>query len=241
MLFSKYIAVSFLLFCLALDAANCADPLFNFCFSQTNYTANSPYAANLNGLLNQLSTKVPPTGFGLSSIGRGKNKVNGLALCRGDVSSTNCKTCVVDAGNELRDRCPYEKGAIIWYDYCLLKYSDTDFFGQIDNENKFYMWNVEEVKNPTSFNRKVKDLFSRLSNKAQASPKFYATGELVLGPSEKLYGLAQCTRDLSSLDCKECLDGAIGELPKYGDGKRGGRVVGGSCNVRYELYPFVDA
>ncbi|KAB1199562.1 Cysteine-rich repeat secretory protein 38 [Morella rubra] len=241
MFFSKYIAVSFLLFCLSLDAANCAGPLFHFCFSQTKYTVNSPYATKLNGLLNQLSTKVPRTGFRLDFNVDAENRVNGLALCRGDVSSRNCKTCVIDAEKEVRHRCPYEKGATIWYDYCLLKYSDMDFFGKIDNGNKFYMWNVQEVKNTTSFNRKLKDLLSSLSYKAYASPKLYATGELVLGSSEKLYGLAQCTRDLSSLDCKECLDGAIGELPKCCDGKRGGRVVGGSCNFRYELYPFVAA
>ncbi|RVW19693.1 Cysteine-rich repeat secretory protein 38 [Vitis vinifera] len=33
----------------------------------------------------------------------------------------------------------------------------------------------------------------------------------------------------------------VSELPSCCDGKRGGRVVGGSCNVRYELYPFVNA
>uniref|UniRef100_A0A7N2LJN6 Gnk2-homologous domain-containing protein n=1 Tax=Quercus lobata TaxID=97700 RepID=A0A7N2LJN6_QUELO len=103
------------------------------------------------------------------------------------------------------------------------------------------MWNVEDVENPTSFNLKVKDLLSRLSNKAYANPKFYATGDLKLDSSSKLYGLAQCTRDLSGLDCKKCLDTAISELPNCCDGKRGGRVVGGSCNVRYELYHFVHA
>ncbi|XP_050279015.1 cysteine-rich repeat secretory protein 38-like isoform X12 [Quercus robur] len=241
MLCSKYISLSFLLFSLFLHAVNCADPLYHFCFSQENYTANSPYGTNLNGLFKLLSTKVPSKGFGLSSTGQGRAQANGLALCRGDVSKTNCKTCVIDAGKELGDRCPYKKGAIIWYDNCLLKYSNINFFGEIDNKNKFYMWNVEDVENPTSFNPKVKDLLSRLSNKAYANPKFYATGDLKLDSSSKLYGLAQCTRDLSSLDCKKCLDTAISELPNCCDGKRGGRVVGGSCNVRYELYPFVNA
>jgi hypothetical protein len=196
MLASKHIALSILFFCLSLHIANGADPLYHFCFSQENYTANSPYATNLKGLLNLLSIKVPPTGFGLGSTGESQSQINSLALCRGDVSSTNCKTCVVDAGKELPSRCPHQKGAIIWYDNCLLKYSNIDFFGEIDNENKFYMWNVQDVDNPTSFNPKVKDLLSRLSNKAYDIPKLYAAGELELGSSETLYGLAQCTRDL---------------------------------------------
>ncbi|CBI28971.3 unnamed protein product, partial [Vitis vinifera] len=71
--------------------------------------------------------------------------------------------------------------------------------------------------------------------------KMYATGELELEESEKLYGLTQCTRDLSSSDCKKCLDDAISKLPNCCDGKEGGRVVGGSCNIRYEIYPFVNS
>ena len=116
-----------------------------------------------------------------------------------------------------------------------------EFFGEIDNKNKFYMYNVQSADDPPSFNVKTKELSSSLSNKAYGSPVLFATGELVLEESMKLYGLAQCTRNLSSLDCKKCLDGAVSELPSCCDGKRGGRVVGGSCNVRYELYPFVNA
>ncbi|KAG6741427.1 hypothetical protein POTOM_054665 [Populus tomentosa] len=134
---------------------------------------------------------------------------------------------------------------IIWYDNCVVKYSSTKFFGDIDNQNKFYMYNAQSVDNPTSFNTKVKALLSSLSGKAYTDIKFYATGELDLGASKKLHGLAQCTRDLSSTDCKKCLDVAVSGLPSCCDGKRGGRVVGGSCNVRLRpngplgQWPFV--
>jgi hypothetical protein len=74
-----------------------------------------------------------------------------------------------------------------------------------------------------------------------ATPKLYAAGELELEKSKKVYGLAQCTRDISASDCSKCLDGIIGELPRCCDGKEGGRVVTGSCNIRYEIYSFVTA
>lgn len=44
---------------------------------------------------------------------------------------------------------------------------------------------------------------------------------------------------LSSVDCENFLDDAISEIPNCCDGKKGGRVVGGSCNVRYEIYLFI--
>ncbi|KAK7324771.1 hypothetical protein VNO77_28605 [Canavalia gladiata] len=230
-----------LLFSLSLQGGNCTSPLFRFCFNHENYTDSSPYATNLNQLFDLLYTKVPPTGFALGSIGQGLDQVNGLALCRGDVNTTNCMSCVNEATKKLQERCPNKKGAIVWYDYCLLKYSNEHFFGEIDEKNKFYMINIYDVDDPTTFYAKVNELLTTLSYNASQTPKLYATGELQLQESQTLYGLAQCTRDLFGPGCKKCLDDAIAELPNCCDGKQGARVVGGSCYVRYEIYPIVEA
>ncbi|KAH1048152.1 hypothetical protein J1N35_038936 [Gossypium stocksii] len=69
------------------------------------------------------------------------------------------------------------------------------------------------------FNAKTKELLSELATQAYTNPKMYAAGEMELYGSKKLYGLTQCTRDLSSTECKKCLDGIIGELPSCCDGK----------------------
>ncbi|KAI3412668.1 uncharacterized protein J3R85_017005 [Psidium guajava] len=217
-----------------------ANPLFQFCSASKNFTANSPYESNLNKLTSFLYTKTPSSGFGLGSIGQYQDKVYGLALCRGDVSASDCKACVADAGAEIRRGCHRNKGAIIWYDECMFKYLDFDFFGQIDNSNGFSLYNVNNVSDPAVFNGKVRGLLTRLVEAAYSAPKLYATGEVGLEGEIKLYGLVQCTRDLSATKCKQCLEGAIGQLPSCCDGKEGGRVVGGSCNIRYEIYPFVN-
>ena len=149
--------------------------------------------------------------------------------------------CVNEASNEIHKLCPHDKGAIIWYDNCLLKYSNKDFLGQIDNDNWFSLLNVQNVSEPPIFNQKTRELLSQLAKDASFTTKKYAIGELELGKSTKLYGLAQCTWDLSTVECLQCLDDAIGQLPSCCDGKEGGRVVGGSCNIRYEIYPFISA
>ncbi|KAF8414072.1 hypothetical protein HHK36_002071 [Tetracentron sinense] len=241
MYFSRTTLLYMLVFTLLLHKVVGDDPLYHFCTSSENYAANGPFNTNLKHLMDFLFISVPPFGFGFWSVGIGETRVNGLALCRGDVSSTDCKSCVVEANSMIRQRCPYKKGAIIWYDHCLLKYSKEEFFGKIDNKNKFYMWNVRSVYDRVSFNQKTKKLISRLSNEANYSPLLYATGELEVDDSRTLYGLVQCTRDLPFFDCKKCLDTATSELPRCCDGREGGRVIGGSCNFRYELYPFVNA
>ncbi|GMI93730.1 hypothetical protein like AT3G22060 [Hibiscus trionum] len=213
-------------------------------FLPTAFGANPPGISLpmilVDGLTGYLSIQAPPSGFGLGSLGQIPNQAYGLALCRGDVSSHDCKTCVVEACSEIRKRCPYNKGGIIWYDHCLFKYSNVEFFSQVDYGNRFYMWKSNKVSEPEAFNQKTKQLLSEMANEAYANPKLYAVGETELYGSEKLYRLTQCTRDLSTNECKKCLDGIIRELPSCCNGK-GGRVVGGSCNFRYEIYPFLNS
>ncbi|KMT06271.1 hypothetical protein BVRB_7g161960 [Beta vulgaris subsp. vulgaris] len=233
----------FLLSFTFLQTTFAVNPLYHFCLSTSgNFTLNTPYDTNLNTLLTLLQRKTSPSGFSLASTGQNPSQVYGLALCRGDVNSTDCTTCVYDARTEIRKRCPYNKGGIIWYDNCFLKYIDQNFFGQIDNKNEFQLSNVANISNaPSLFNQKVKGLLSQLANESASARKLYAAGEMKLDTFTNLYGLAQCTRDLSSKNCKICLDEAINKLPTCCDGSQGGRTVGGSCNVRYEIYPFINS
>ena len=85
-------------------------------------------------------------------------------------------------------------------------------------------------------------MLSKLSKEATLTPELYA-GELLDlagGDSKKLYGMVQCTRDLSCNNCFKCLDSIIAKLPSCCSGKVGGRVGAGSCNIRYEMYPFFN-
>ncbi|KAK3183332.1 hypothetical protein Dsin_030618 [Dipteronia sinensis] len=47
-----------------------------------------------------------------------------------------------------------------------------------------------------------------------------------------------CIPDLSTENCRACLNKAAYSLLEFFKGKRGGRVLNPSCNIRYELYPF---
>lgn len=229
---------------LFIQSAISIDPLFQVCFNSQNFTKNSVYDKNLRKLFTNLSYKTPPTGFGIGSTGQHHdiNRPYGLSLCRGDVSRNDCKKCVLEATSEIHERCPNNKGAIIWYDSCFLKYDDTDFFGKIDYQNRFDILNVNNVTmvEPHKFNQRVKELLTNLSKKACKSSKMFAHGESQIEESNKIYGMVQCSRDLSDVNCKICLDDAISKLPSCCDGKQGGRVVGGSCNIRYEIYPFLN-
>ncbi|XP_021848039.2 cysteine-rich repeat secretory protein 38-like [Spinacia oleracea] len=218
-------------------------PLYHFCSSTTgNFTSNTIYEKNLNTLLGNLERDISPLGFSHAVSRIRPSWFFGISLCRGDVKSPKCNACVRHASIELRKICPYNKGAIIWYDDCLLKYLDQSFFGKIDTKNKFYLLNVANVSHdPNLFNQNVKGLLSKLALESANTKERFSFGSMKLDTFTNLYGSTQCTQDLSNKACKICLDEAIRELPNCCYGKRGGRIIGGSCNMRYELYPFVNS
>ncbi|XP_026394162.1 putative cysteine-rich receptor-like protein kinase 35 [Papaver somniferum] len=69
----------------------------------------------------------------------------------------------------------------------------------------------------------------------------FATGDTSFNDFQRVYGLVQCTVDISSSNCSRCLHGAISELHNCCNGKQGGRIFRPSCNLRYEIYPFAQS
>ncbi|GFP94408.1 cysteine-rich repeat secretory protein 38 [Phtheirospermum japonicum] len=215
-----------------------------------NYTDGSAYASNLKYLLDDLVKKTPKNNlFWKETSGQGPNDIAyGLALCRGDVSPDDCDFCLYDARCKITQRC-HKKSAIVWYDYCQLKYSDLDFFGHIDNSSDNVWINVNNVTNrKNSFKEASIGLLSTLSKQASSkgSKYMFARGEKLFskknGKNVTIYGMVQCTRDLSYESCEDCLNGVAKKLPIY-DGtiySEGARVFGASCTVRYETYPFLN-
>lgn len=145
------------------------------------------------------------------------------------------KTCHVEIGISVGDALSRE--AIIWKVGCVLKYSNTKFFGIIDKDNEVYGKNPQSVPNSKLFPMALDHLLNRLTSEI-VSGQLYATGSIQVTKTNKrtkridLYSLVECTRDLSHEDCKKCLHVAISELQGYSQRMSGGRVIYGSCYVR---------
>jgi hypothetical protein len=102
-----------------------------------------------------------------------------------------------------------------------------------------YSCNVTQVE---QFNNllAIGNLMKKLKEKAASSNDSrvkYATGNEtdVSLNFQTIYGLVQCTPDLSFQDCTRCLDDAIYEITTCCNNKMGGRVVKPSCKIRFEL------
>ncbi|CAJ1977281.1 unnamed protein product [Sphenostylis stenocarpa] len=244
---SNYLAILPLFFFLfsSLFFPTKSTPIYSshVCTDSNKYQPNTTFQTNLSLLLYSLSSNATQgTQFYKTTIGRDTpNAVRGLFLCRGDTLATACHHCVTTAAADLKHRCPAEKEAIIWYDVCMVRYSNQNLNSIVPGVDMSDSKNVTSI-NLDRFNELLAGLLNSLATKATNSADVkFATGEVNLTSSVTLYGLVQCTPELSLFNCNMCFRSAIAYIPNCCDGKRGARVLLPGCNIRYEVYPFYNS
>ncbi|KAH6801323.1 hypothetical protein C2S52_001787 [Perilla frutescens var. hirtella] len=181
------------------------------CTDNGNYTSNSTYSGNLNGLLRSLSSNMSEYGFYSSSVGQDPNTANGLALCRADQRLSQCRACVESAARETTDPTRGLRNAL-----------------NVSNGQRFR-------EERTSL---LDDLTAQAAN--GSSDLKVGAGSRTTSESEfpKINGLVQCTPDFSPEDCARCLSEIATYLQPYVS--QGFRLLGPNCNIRYELYSFYN-
>lgn len=222
-----------------------AQPRFlaHFCVNGSNNNTAAAYRANLDHLLSTLTTDHQiDYGFYNFSYGH-ENRANVIGLCRGDISPEACRRCLNYSRDLLPLRCPTQNEAIGWYDNCMLRYSDRPIFGSMEILPRQYLWNVNNASDGEGFTQAARNLIVDLIGEATAgdSRVKFAIGNATVPRFRTIYGLAQCTPDLSRRQCNECLVGALPLIRECCDGKKGGRVLRPSCHFRYESYPLLQS
>ncbi|KAM1295727.1 hypothetical protein ACFX2H_015483 [Malus domestica] len=212
-----------------------ADYLAQLCPNTATFTPNSTFESNLNRLLSTLSSNANhSTGFYNATVQTTNNAVYGLFLCRGDVVGTDaCETCVATP-----KRCSLKKQVVIWYDDCMLRYSNELFFSTAPELTPLYMWDMDNATDQTRFNQVVEASMNEVATKAAYDADKFATKEENVSDLIPLYSLGQCTQDLSATACDQCFRVAIAEWRICCSGKLAVRLLHPSCNVRYAIYPF---
>ncbi|KAK9033642.1 hypothetical protein V6N11_049828 [Hibiscus sabdariffa] len=240
---SSSLAIAFLL---TLTLAQ-QPPLRHFCLDTSgNFTQNTTYETNLNALLSSFSRNSPSNhGFYNFSSGQpGSDRVNAVALCRGDLNSStsDCFDCINTANAELRNRCPYQREAIIWYDFCMFRYTNRTILGVVEFTPNFYMQNSNNVVDVVAFNQALGSLLDKLRSAAASGTSLgkFATGSERVTPFQTVFARVHCTNDLAEYGCRSCLSQVFVYIPRYLDGKQGGRISLPSCNLRFEIVRFYN-
>ncbi|TVU19896.1 hypothetical protein EJB05_36077, partial [Eragrostis curvula] len=211
--------------------------------TDTNYTRGSAFDANLAALVASLpaAAAASSSAFAKNITGAPPDQAYGLAQCRADVNASVCLACLGAVARDVAGKCPGQKRAVHFYEACLLRHSNASFFGADDESYAIGLCNAQNATQPEQFMPRLGALMSNLTEKAAyGTPRLFAAGAADVTPFEKIYGMAQCTRDLPADDCKACLSSAVGYIPKLCGAKQGGRIVHRTCSVRFEEYPFYN-
>ncbi|XP_020209151.1 putative receptor-like protein kinase At4g00960 [Cajanus cajan] len=212
--------------------------------SRGNYTANSTYESNLNTLLTSLSSNTQiDYGFYNFSYGQNTDKVYAIGHCRGDVKPEECRSCLNNSRVDLKQRCPNQKEAIEWFDKCMLRYSNRTIFGIEQDDPPIILYNENSATQVDEFNQILGNLLKNLKDTAAAgdSRRKYAADNATFSYFQNIYGLVQCTPDLSQQQCTDCLEGLISRIPYCCNDKVGATVITLSCNIRYETHRFYES
>ncbi|KAH7545824.1 hypothetical protein FEM48_Zijuj01G0134800 [Ziziphus jujuba var. spinosa] len=208
-----------------------------------NFTSTTTYKNNLKNLLTSISSDTQNShGFYNSSFGENSNKVNLIALCRGDVTADNCRTCLNDTSYKLLERCPNKKEAIIWDERCMVRYSNNSIIYKRKDAPLKTLPSPNAAADPELFKLVLKPLLDGLKIEAASgnSTAKCAFGNDTVPNAEGIFALVQCTQDLNEGECNGFLDDAILQIPDCCGGKQGGRVLKPSCNLRFESGPFYN-
>ncbi|KAL5775377.1 hypothetical protein ACOSP7_012934 [Xanthoceras sorbifolium] len=169
-------------------------------------------------------------------------RVYGLYMCLNYKSIDDCNRCIATTSDIIFKVCPNQKEAVMWQEFCMLRYSNENFFGQLDVSVNFAKANIENVskvdfdKYRSVVNRTLSDLRKRAAS--DPANNMYAIGKAPLTDKDTLYALVQCTGDLSADDCNSCLQTATIDILSCCSILLGARLHSRSCFLRYELYEF---
>ncbi|KAF4351154.1 hypothetical protein G4B88_005252 [Cannabis sativa] len=192
-----------------------------------NYTLNSTYHDNLNHLLSNLPNPENNNGFGFYNLsyGNSSNQVYAIGLCNGDTLPDVCLKCINDSTYILPQRCPNQKETLLWYDDCMLRYSNRSLFGVMETKPNIIYHNTEDVPSDivVEYFQILNGLLEHLKRRAAAGGSFrkFAAANATAPRFRTIYGLVQCTPDLSQEDCNNCLEVAFEKIPGCCDGKKG--------------------
>ncbi|KAI3829353.1 hypothetical protein L1987_03473 [Smallanthus sonchifolius] len=173
------------------------------------------------------------------------NLIQVLASLASDATVSE-KRFLNKSSGSINNKCPFSKAAVFWSDTCMLRYANYSMVSILNSESFIPECNNVSISDgeQNRFWKLASNLMVRLANNAPTYPqKMFAYDELfydVTGRNLTIYGYVQCTPDLSGPDCNKCLHVSIERLRQYCYGREGARVLAPSCNVRFEIYNFLQ-
>uniref|UniRef100_M4CCH2 Gnk2-homologous domain-containing protein n=1 Tax=Brassica campestris TaxID=3711 RepID=M4CCH2_BRACM len=185
--------------------------------TSTTFNNSSAYRSNLETVLSTLRDRSSLGSYANTTAGLSPNTVYGMFLCRGDINRASCSNCVRSATSNVDETCNSDKGNFIFYDECIVRYSNFSFFTLFEDGPAFGRFSMlSSSEYPEIFNQTLSGILNELILRASSSssspiPYFVEDQEHVtqLESSYDLKAIVQCSPDLDPRNCTLCLRRAV--------------------------------
>ncbi|KAF3565405.1 hypothetical protein DY000_02014122 [Brassica cretica] len=217
---------------------------------------NSSYFQNRHSLFSTLASKVVANGgFYNASLGKNPNRVHALVLCARGYEQQSCISCVEKVTQEIQTSCPNRMNSFHWdnddgdHVSCLVRTSNQSTFKNFQLVPAAIYpspLTIEPSKDMTLFSKQWQATVNRTVQAATEAKnisvlQYYSAVEAEFTEFPNVYMLMQCTPDITSQDCKICLEKSGTYFKKQFWGRQGGEVSRPSCVFRWDLYAFHGA
>ncbi|KAL1539632.1 plasmodesmata-located protein 2-like [Salvia divinorum] len=207
--------------------------VFKGCADQNFQNSNGLYTGTLRALFDALISQSSAAKFYKTTSGDGTSAaVSGLFQCRGDVSNSDCSSCVRKAPSLAQKLCGGAIAARVQLTGCYLRY-EISGFRQVSGVELLY-----KICGST-----------RASGGGFGDRLDLALGEIVKGVGsgggggfyaaayESVYVLGQCEGDLSGGDCVSCVKTAIDKAKSECGSAISAQIYLQTCYISYTYYP----
>ncbi|CAI9778709.1 unnamed protein product [Fraxinus pennsylvanica] len=207
------------------------DLVYKGCANQDFQDFNGIYKQTLKNLFDTLISQSSTTKFYKATSGEGQSAINGLFQCRGDLSNSDCASCVKKASEMSEKLCGHSIAVRVQLNGCYLRYEIAGFREASGTELLYKVCGSTRASG-TGFDDRLNSALDEVVKGVGSGNSGFYTGGY-----ESVYVLGQCEGDLSSGDCVNCVKNAIDKAKSECGASISAQIYLQECYITYTYYP----
>ncbi|GMJ00747.1 plasmodesmata-located protein 1, PLASMODESMATA-LOCATED PROTEIN 1A [Hibiscus trionum] len=215
-------------------AADFTNLVFKGCADQKFQDPTGVYSQNLKTLLQTLVSQSSRRTFSTAASGEGANAITGLYQCRGDLTTSQCYSCVSKTP-ELSDKlCGKAVAARVQLSGCYLRYEVAGFKQVPETEFLYKVCGSSSQASSmrTELESKRETAFNMAEDGVKSGSSLFYTGDY-----QSVYVLGQCEGDLGTANCGDCVKTAFETAKEDCGDSVSAQVYLDKCYISYSYYP----
>lgn len=222
------------LFSSSSSFAGLTDFIYKGCANQKFQDPSGISSQNLKSLYTNLISQSSTTNFYKTTTNGSDpstTSITGLYQCRGDLSNTDCNTCVSKIPETIEKVCGGDTiAARVQLDGCYLRYEVVGFPPASSTDLLFKQCGSNRATG-SGFDDRLESALSQIE-KGVGSGKGYYAGEY-----QSVYVLGQCEGDLGNGECVNCVKTAAENGRSACGSSISGYIYLQQCYISYTYYP----